>query len=395
MEIKRISILTFSVGAGHLRASQAIHQALHDGADDIEARTIDVLDLAKSWFRRLYVKPYWRMARHAPWASRKVFKWRQQKPREATLPDWILRRGCRDVLVQLQAFRPHLIIATEVGAAELAALGRREGWFSAPILAAQADFHTELPWVKSEIDVYCVGSDEAKYQLITWGVSANRILTCGVSIDPAFTLDFDRTELRRALGLDVRRPVVLVMGSGMGPTVLDAIIRSLEMCRQPVQAIAVAGRNRTLRVQLEALRRQIALDLHIFGWTDAVPELMGAASVLITKPGGLTTAEAMAAGVPMILTNPISGTEEQHLRLLVKRGVALSAARLEEIPVLVSRLLESPEEREMLGSRAREMARPDAAYAVAQVARALLEKATFIDLLAAPSPNTGDSAYVM
>ncbi|MCL5671218.1 MAG: glycosyltransferase, partial [Acidobacteria bacterium] len=173
------------------------------------------------------------------------------------------------------------------------------------------------------------------------------------------------------------------------------IIRSLEMCRQPVQVIAVAGRNRTLRVQLEALRRQIALDLHIFGWTDAVPELMGAASVLITKPGGLTTAEAMAAGVPMILTNPISGTEEQHLRLLVKRGVALSAARLEEIPVLVSRLLESPEEREMLGSRAREMARPDAAYAVAQVARALLEKATFIDLLAAPSPDTGDSAYVM
>ena len=395
MELKRIAILTLGAGAGHLRASHAIHQALHDGADDLDARTIDVLDLAKPWFHRLYVRPYWWMVQHAPWAWRKVAEWRQRTQHQATAPDWVFRRGCREVLGRLRDFRPHLVIATEVGAAELAALGRREGWFNAPILAAQTDFHTQLPWVKSEIDVYCVGSDEAKHQLLSWGVSSNRIFTCGISIDPAFTLKFDRAELRRALGLDARRPVVLVMGGGMGPAPLDAIVRSLEVCRQPIQVIVVAGRNRTLLPRLEALRRQIALDLHIYGWTDTIPELMGAASVLITKPGGVTTSEAMAAGVPTILTCPIPGTEEQHLRLLVHQEVALAASQPEEIPVLVSRLLQSPEECERLIRRAREMARPDAAYAVAQVARALLEKATFIDLLAAPSPSTGDSAYVM
>jgi len=189
--------------------------------------------------------------------------------------------------------------------------------------------------------------------------------------------------------------VVLVMGSGMGPAQLEAVIRNLEMCRQPIQVLAVSGRNRTLRMRLEALRRQIALDLHPFGWTDSVPELMGAADVLITNPGGVTTAEAMAAGLPTILAFPIPGTEEQHLYMLVRRGVALSAARPQEIPIMVSRLLESPEECDALARRAKEMARPDAAYSVAQVARALLEKATFIDLLAAPSPRTGDSAYLM
>ena len=395
MEIRRIAILTFGVGAGHLRASQAIHQALHDGADNVDARTIDALDLAKPWFQRFYVRPYGWMVRRAPWAWRKMFAWRQFRRHAATAPDWFFRRGCRSVLEQLRTLQPHLVIATEVGAAELAALGRREGWFNAPILAAQTDFHAEFPWVKREIDVYCVGSDEAKCQLIGWGVSANRILTCGVSVDPAFALHFDRAELRRALGLDAKRPVVLVMSGGMGPAPLDAIIRSLEVCRQPLQVIAVAGRNPNLRLRLEALRRQIAVDLHVFGWTDALPELMGAASVLITNPGGVTTSEAMAAGVPMILTHPISGTEEQHLRLLVQQGVALPAQRPEEIPTLVSLLLETPEQREALERRAREVARPDAAYAVAQVARALLEKATFIDLLAAPPPGTGDSAYVM
>ncbi len=395
MEIRRIAILTFGVGAGHLRASQAIHQALHDGADNIDARMIDALELAKPWFHSLYVRPHGWMVRHAPWAWRNLLKWRQLRRHQATAPDWFFRTGCRGVLEQLRMIRPHLVVATEVGAAELAALGRREGWFNAPILAAQTDFLTELPWVKKEIDVYCVGSDTAKHQLIGWGISANRILTCGVSVDTAFALSFDRGELRRALGLNARRPVVLLLGGGMAPARLDAIIRSLEVCPHPIQLIAVAGRNRDLRLRLESLRGRVAVDLHVFGWTDAVPELMGAANVLITKPGGVTTAEAMAAGLPMILTHPIPGVEEEHLRMFAAQEVALAAEKPEEIPALVSHLLENPEQQERLGRRAREAARPDAAYAVAQVARALLEKATFMDLLAAPTTRTGDSAYVM
>ena len=395
MEIRRIVILTLGVGAGHLRASQAIHQALHDGADDIEARTVDALETARQWFLHLYVSPYWWMLRHAPWAWRNLFGWRQRKRHGATAPDWFFRLGCREVLKQLRDFNPHLVIATEVGAAELAALGRREKWFNAPILAVQTDFHTEPPWVKSEIDAYCVGSDQAKFQLIGWGVSLNRIVTCGIPVDPAFALHFDRAELMRALGLDPKRPVVLVMGGGMGPTPLDEIIRSLELCEQPIQVIAVAGRDRLVRPRLDALRRQVALDLRVFGWIETIPELMGAADLLITKPGGVSTSEAMAMGLPMILTHPIPGVEEQHVKFLVQQGAAVAAETVSEIKSLVSNLLESPERLEVLRRRARDAARPDAAYAVAQVARALLEKSTFIDLLTAPLPSSGDSAYVM
>ncbi|MEJ2008718.1 MAG: glycosyltransferase [Acidobacteriota bacterium] len=287
------------------------------------------------------------------------------------------------------------MIVTEIGAAELAALGRREGWFDAPILAAQTDFFAEPPWVRAEIDVHCVGSEEAKRQLITWGVSANRILNCGIPVEPAFAVSFDRAELRRALGLHPKRPVVLVVGGGMGHAPLDAIIRSLELCRQPVQVIALAGRNRAMRLRLEALRRQLALDLRVFGWTDSIPELMGAADLLITKPGGVITSEALAAGLPMILTSPLPGREEDHRQFLDRRGVGLSAGRPEEIPLMVSNLLDNPQRLESLSEREREMARPDAAYAVAQVGRALLEKDTFIDLLAAPSPVTWESAYLM
>jgi processive 1,2-diacylglycerol beta-glucosyltransferase len=395
MYLKRIAILTLGVGSGHVRASEVVQRAVMDGGENIEVRTFDALELAHSWFLVLYVRPYWWMLRRAPWLWRWLFKRRQKMRHGSTAPRWVFRRGCVEVLRQLKTFAPHLVIVTEIGAAEIAALGKREGWFNAPIQAVQTDFQTEPPWVQREIDVYCVASDEAKSQLIGWGVSPNRVFLCGIPIDPAFTLAFDEPELMKALGLDARRPVVLVMGGGMGPAPLDAIIQSLEHCDLPLQVLAIAGHNQAMRQRLEGLRGKLALDLHCFGWTDNVPELMGAADLLITKPGGLTSAEALAAGLPMLLTHPIPGPEERHLRYLEQQGVAVCASSPEEVPQLAYKLLNSPVKLQEMGRRARELSRPDAAHAIAQVARALLEKATFIDLLATPPPHAGESAYLM
>jgi processive 1,2-diacylglycerol beta-glucosyltransferase len=220
-------------------------------------------------------------------------------------------------------------------------------------------------------------------------------LLCGIPVDPAFALPFDKHELKQALGLDARRPVVLVMGGGMGPAPLDSVVSSLELCGAPMQVLAVAGHDRLLRHRLELLRGRVAMDLHLFGWTENVPELMAVSDLLITKPGGLTTAEALAAGLPMILSHPIPGPEERHLRYLGQKGVALHAETLNDIPRLASRLLSSPDELGEIRRRAREWSRPDAAHAIAQVALALLEKATYIDLLATPPQRSGESAYLM
>jgi processive 1,2-diacylglycerol beta-glucosyltransferase len=257
------------------------------------------------------------------------------------------------------------------------------------------DFQTEPPWVQPEIDAYCVGSDEAKAQLINWGVSPNRVLLCGIPIDPAFALGFDKADLLQSLGLDSRRPVVLVMGGGMGPAPLDRVVEMLELCGLPLQVLVVAGHDRPLRQRLEGLKRKLALTVQVFGWTDAVPELMAVADLLVTKPGGLTTSEALAARLPMVLTYPIPGPEERHVRYLVQHGVAIEARTTEQIPQLVYRLLSSPEKLEEMRRQAREWSRPDAAHAVALVARALLEKASYIDLLATPPARPGESAYLM
>ena len=392
---KRIAILTLSVGSGHVRAAEVIQTALLDGAENLEVRTFDAIELARPWFRWVYVEPYWWMVRHAPGVWRRLFERRQRKGHRSTAPHWVFRRGCLEVLKQLKAFAPNVVIATEIGAAEIAALGKREGWFSSPILAVQTDFQTEPPWVQRENDVYVIASDEAKKQLIGWGVSPNRIVSCGIPIDPAFALVFDQEEVRQALGLVPRRHVVLVMGGGMGPAPLDQIILSLERCRLPLQILVVSGRDREMKACLENLRGRVALDLHVFGWTNNIPELMSAADLLISKPGGVTVAEALAVGVPMLLTHPIPGPEERHVRYLEHHGVAVRARSLDAIPQLTYQLLSSPEKLAEMKRSARELARPDAAHAIAQVARALLETSTLIDFLAPPPARSGESAYLM
>ena len=395
MRTRRVAILTLSVGSGHVRAAEVLQRLLQDSAEPVEAKVLDVLELARPWFLWLYVRPYWGMLRYAPGLWRRLFERRQRKLHRATAPHWVFRRGCRETLNQLKAFSPDLVIVTEIGAAELAALGRREGFFNAPVLAVSTDYQTEPPWVQPEIDAYCVGSDEAKAQLIGWGISPNRVLLCGIPVDPAFALAFDKADLLQALGLDAKRPVVLVMGGGMGPAPLDNVVEKLELCGLPLQVLVVAGHDRALRERLEALRAKLAMQLRVFGWTDAVPELMAVADLLITKPGGVTTAEALAARLPMVLTHPIPGPEERHVRYLQQRGVAIEAETISQIPQLVHKLLTSPEKLRALRRQAREWSRPDAAHAIVQAARALLERATYIDLLAAPPPRPGESAHLM
>ena len=392
---KKIAILTLSVGAGHVRAAEEVQRALADREDLTEARVFDAVELGSAWFRRFYVESYWWMLRRTPGVWRRLFERRQRKRHRSTAPPWVFRYGCRTLLDELKAFAPHLVISTEIGAAETAAVGKRGGWSTAPVLAVVTDFQSEPPWVQREIDFYCVATDESRSQLIGWGVSPNRVLVCGIPIDPAFALAYDKPGLMKSMGLAEGRPVVLVMGGGMGPVPLDEIILNLERCRRPLQALVVTGRNEQMKAQAESLRGKVAVDLRVLGWSDNVPELMAVADLLITKPGGLTTAEAMAMGLPMVLTHPIPGPEERNLDYLTRNGVALAAPTLREIPDLALRILSGDSERREMARRARELARPDAAHAVAQVARALLEQGSYIELLAYPPTRSDDSAYVM
>ena len=265
-----------------------------------------------------------------------------------------------------------------------------------PVLVVQTRLEIKPPAAHREIDVFSVASEDARSALIAGGVSPNRIVVCGFPVDPAFSLPFDIDDLMPALGLDSRRPVVLVMACHDGGRDAADTLRELERCTVPVQAVVVAGRDPSAKVKLESFRGKLALEFQVFGWTDMVPELMAVADLLVTKPAALPTAEALTVGLPMVLTPAASATEERFSRDLEHAGAAVRVKSLGEISRLCDRLFGvDVEDLPHMGKRGRELSRPDAAYAVAQIGRALLDTSAYIDFLAVPPARSGESAYLM
>ncbi len=391
---RSIAILTLPVGEGDIRASEVVQRAVLDGDGNFDIRILDALELSRGWFRRIYASRFAPALRYMQWPGRKFFGGTREGGRHS-LPDWFLRRSCREVFRRLRESPPNLVIAIGTGAAQLAALAKREAWIACPVLTVQTGLEVESCAASRMIDVFAVANEDSRADLIASGVSPNRVVLCGFPIDPAFSLPFDIKDLMQALGLDSRRPVVLVMAAGGGPAAALGIIRQLERCSLPLQAVVVAGRDEALKAQLEAERGRIALDLHVFGWTDMVPELMASADLLVTKPAGMATAEALALGLAMVLTPATTASEEGLSRQLEQSGAAMRAPSLEDLPQLVERLLTGREDLSRMGRRARELGRPAAAHAIAQVAHALLETSSYIDFLAVPAARPGESAYLM
>ena len=391
---RSIAILTLARGEGDVRSAEVIQRAIQDGEGNFDIRIVDSLDLSRAWFRRIYatrIVPAWKSCREL------LLKLTRRSDRRGSFvfPNWAFRRGCREVFRRLRESPPDLVIAVGTGAINLAALAKKDGWIACPILAVQTQLEIEPGAARREIDVFSVASEHSRVDLIAEGVSPHRVVLCGFPIDPAFSLPFDIEDLMPALGLDARRPVVLVIAGPRGSRDAAALLGLLERCRLPLQVVVIAGRDPATKAQLETLRGRIALDFQVFGWTDMVPELMAAADLLVTKPAAFPTAEALTRGLPMVLTPAGSVAEERLYRELQEAGAALGAPSLEEIPQLVDRLLSSREDLSRMGIRARELGRPAAAYAIAQMATALLDTASYIDFLAAPPARPGESAYLM
>ncbi|MBI4752813.1 glycosyltransferase, partial [Candidatus Desantisbacteria bacterium] len=138
-------------------------------------------------------------------------------------------------------------------------------------------------------------------------------------------------------------PTILVMGGNHGLGPMERIITYLNLLPQLFQIIVVTGKNISLQRKLERLARQIKRPMRVYGYTHNVSELMQAADILISKPGGLTASESLCCGLPMIIVNPIPGQEERNSRYLINHGAAIMVPHESEVDDVVNKLLRKPE----------------------------------------------------
>jgi processive 1,2-diacylglycerol beta-glucosyltransferase len=164
------------------------------------------------------------------------------------------------------------------------------------------------------------------------------------------------------------RPIVLQLGGGFGVGPVEKIYRTLLEVDAPLEIIAVAGRNEALRANLAEVEVPPDHRAHVLGFTDVMHELMAVADLVVTKPGGLTSSEALASGAAMAIVNPIPGQEARNSDFLLEHGAAIKVNNTATLSHKLTELLRHPERLTQLKSVAKTLGRPQAAFDVARQA---------------------------
>jgi processive 1,2-diacylglycerol beta-glucosyltransferase len=360
-----ILILTVPHGASHRGAAEALGRALLEIGPGASVAVVDALARCASWFRAYY-NSYEIPLKVWPGLWGRIEAVQHQS--QSTGPAWLYRRGASPLYRFIESLDPDVVVATEVGICEIAALHKREAGARYRLVGVELmDFNQA--WVQPEVDLYLVTHEDLGAELAAAGADPRKIVRSGQPLNPAFASLPARDETRARLGLEHGIPVLLVLFGGTGFGKPRRILGELKRLRRNVQVVFIAGRNRRLEEEVRRLSRELPR-ARVLGWVDNVQEWMAASDLMISKPGGSTLTEGFACGLPMLAYDPLPGNERRTCAWIEKWGAGLWIKQTEDLGPAVDRLLKNREELERLRVRAKALARPRAAY---DGARAILQ----------------------
>jgi len=322
----KILVIHATAGAGHKKAAEAIFNGLSAKAG-VEARLVDALDYTNPFFKQSYPWFYTFLVTNLPWAWAFFFGLLDIPSMQPLVR--IVRRcyngfnasGLERFLIDEQF---DAIITTQFLSAEVSAYLKRSGKIKSKVICVVTDFDVHRIWVNEGIDVYTGACDYTRDKLIALGVPSDKAFTTGIPTDAKFTATPDLSELKKKLGIsDGILTILIATGSfGMGP------IEELMELLKDYQLLIVTGHNKQL---YERLKPKAPALTHVLGLVNNMDELMSVADVMVTKPGGLSIAEALVKKLPMLFFSAIPGQETNNLKVLSTYQVTEGQSTLPQI----------------------------------------------------------------
>jgi processive 1,2-diacylglycerol beta-glucosyltransferase len=362
----KVLVLSASAGAGHVRAAQAIESALKEMKVARDVRHVDTLDYTNKLFRRLYSRAYLDLVNNAPevlgWLYDQLDKpWKNERRRLA-----LDKLNTRPFVKLLKEYQPEIVICTHFLPAEIISWLRAKERLSCRQAIVVTDFDVHAMWLCHHYEHYFVALDETRQHLIKLGIPQDKLTVSGIPVDPIFAQPKDKQEMRRKHNLKADRTTILVSAGGFGVGSIEHLMTPLMELRHPAQIISICGRNEEMRRKVEELAQKLPPDTQVavkaLGYTTEMDELMAASDIVLGKPGGLTTSEALARSLIFVIVNPIPGQEERNSDHLLEEGVAIRCNNLPVLAYKVDKLLDDKARFAFMQSNARRLARPRAAY---------------------------------
>lgn len=363
-----VLILTGNLGDGHRQAALAIAEAVARLYPKAQIQVADVMDSSHPRWRQFNQWLYMLWITRLPWLYGFLFR----KTKDDTFLARCLKKlplcsksRLRKLLAQNN---PAVVISTFPAASAGMAGLKAEGATNVPFITVITDHTYHSYWLHQGTDLYIVSSEHVRHALAAWPIPEERIAAAGIPIRSAFIRPQSPPALRLSLGLSPELPTVMIMGGGGGLIGGDwaRLLRAPALLACPMQIIIVCGRNSRLQEQLIRDMRDYPHRLIVTGYVEHVHELMAASDVLITKPGGLTSSEALATELPMLLYKPLPGQEHDNAAYLISIGAAVQAKNPAEFAMHLHRLLTQPELLAQMKACAKLFSRKEAAELAVQ-----------------------------
>jgi processive 1,2-diacylglycerol beta-glucosyltransferase len=358
----RILILSASYGSGHAEAARSLAAAVE--ARGGRAAVVDHFrELVHPVFASASRAVYYWLLRRAPAVWALAYGLGDRLGPEAPLAFGLPQVGTERLARLLDTMRPDAVITVHATPAAAMAALARAGRPLPPHTTAVTDFVAHSQWMPRPVDRYCVAAEEVRNEFVARGIPPERVVVTGVPVHEDFARPVDAAAARRALGLRPELPTVVAMAGSQGSLGrLGDVTRALLRMERPLQAVVVAGRDEPLRARLA--RAAAGSPVRVVGYASDVRTLLAAADLLVTKAGGMTLAEATAAGVPLLLYGSLPGQERGNERFASQAGIALVARSRGELRRLLDRALGDGTTLERLQGSLRRLRRPGAAQHV-------------------------------
>ena len=341
----------------------------------IETQTVDSYKYAASIFSKVVADGYIGMVKTVPQVYSYIYDRAEKATHVPAFRRWVSQYTAANLRRFVDERKPDLVVCTHAFPCGVMSEYKRQFDADLPVIGIVTDFVVHPFWIYTNIDAYSVATPEMRAALLARGVRPDRIVLSGIPVDERFgTPRLPVDALRAELDLPRDRKLVLIMGGGVGIGPLDKMMRALGSVDVDLAAAVIVGRNKRLERRVIAAAERTTYPLRVFGFVNNVFDYMHASDVLLSKPGGLTSSEALAARIPMVLVKPLPGQEVRNTRYLVSRRAAVRAVGERGLASAVGDVLRDDVRRDELRANAEPLRHPGAAREVAERILTLLER---------------------
>ncbi len=363
---KRILLMYISQVSGHRQSAVAIQKSLKSLNPDCTIMNINGFGYTYPLMEKIVNTAYLGVIRRAP----RIWEYLYDNPKiikaSEKFKQNIHRYSHKKLQPLINTFKPDVVICTQAFPCGMVADYKKTYQLPMQVVGVLTDFAPHLYWLHPGVDYYIVPTEEAKMRYIHEGVNPDAIKVFGIPIRQKFAEKLNGEVIAHKLGLTLSVPVILIMGGGQGLGPIKEAVKSLIRLERPLQMIVIAGTNTKLVHWLKKMQRKTSKKIIYYDYASNVDELMEVSTLIVSKPGGMTTSECLAKGLPMVIVDPIPGQEERNAQFLLSAGIAVRVDDKRAIGAKIDELLDNPSQIQSMRQAALEHGMPMAADHIAR-----------------------------